>query len=412
MAVPPFPVGLADIDLAALSGQVAAIVRGVGHNWRASSPASSQLSRLVEIGDIALQNGEAQRAADIFITIARTILESYLEIWDSESEIAAVVDECVEGLSRCLAAQDAALRRQRLWDELWQIYRWDTLEHGGFGMSRCVLQVVREMATQDEREWFAYRTLGVVENLPSDESGARHDGGRLALELLDGRLDSEQRLTIMQKAGLTAERVRLLLELGRADDAELAAQDVDRVQLLQVADVLHGVGRGQAAVALVLGHSATVDPFDRDVQEWLAARGREVPPALHRLGSAMTRFTYRVGVGTFDELCAAAAEAGRMTQALTHAQAHVRVDRVADQPVRARLLARLGRFDEALTVLDGLPAGSWPKAAEVVAELAETSAPTVARELYEQLIERWVARGTKFGRVKAAGFAERQQSCC
>ncbi len=401
------PARLDGADLEALGRRVTSIVCGVGHDWRASGVASMALARLKALGDAALQRGDTHRAADIFVTIAHGVLPGYLGIRDNESEIACVVGECVEDVGRCLAACDVPARRLRLWEALFHIYRWDTLEHGGFGMGEPVVEVLRDVATPDESVWFADRTLAVVEALPTEDWWGREFGGRLVLELLDGRIDAEGRLDVMRRTGLTVEWVEELLKVGRCEEAVTVAQDADKKNVVRVADMLEKAGRHEAALKLVADHPSTVEPYNHAVQRWLEARGRPVPEAQIRLGHLMTRFERSVTIGAFRKLCATAVKAGRTEQALGHALLCVRTDRVADQPVRVRLLARLGRFEEALAVLDGLPDGNWSSAAEATAMLAEGAAPEVARGLYVRLVERWDARDTKAGRQKVARFTER-----
>ena len=66
-----------------------------------------------------------------------------------------------------------------------------------------------------------------------------------------------------------------------------------------------------------------------------------------------------------------------------------------------------GRFDEALALLEDLPASAWKSAAVALANAARGPAPAVAREIYAALVDKLLARNTKPGREEAAVYAER-----
>ena len=407
--LPLLPGGLGPGGAEILGDRAGQILAGMSDHWQASGLAAMELSQLVAVADDTFEQGELDDAVSGWLAITRAILTHYLDIRDEESEVAGIVEDCVDGLGRCLPHLEAPQQRRELLGELFDIYRWDTFEHGGFGMTEPALRVIRQQATAEERSWLASMVLDAVDSrAPDDWSGrqGRRHGGRLVIELLGQSLDDLGRLQVQARAGLWAEQVALLLKLGRRDEALQAAEQVDGWQLLQVAESLESAGLTDEAVALVWNHAAVVKPDAHRLRSWLDARGRPVSPAMERMGTAMGRMKYKIDIGTFETLCAMAEEVGRLAQALAHAETVVRLDRKGDQPVRVRLLARQHRFDEALALLEELPASAWKNAAAAIADAARRPAPAVARQLYATLVDKLVARNTKPGREEAALYAE------
>src|SRR5690606_9452665 len=114
----PLPGEVQRADRRHLAAQVTHILRTMGDDWRASTRAERQLWPLVEIGGQYLEQGAMADARTAFATIASTILEHYEQIRDEESEVAGIVDQCVEGLGRCLAATGDDATREALLREV------------------------------------------------------------------------------------------------------------------------------------------------------------------------------------------------------------------------------------------------------------------------------------------------------
>ena len=407
--LPLLPDGLG-LDGAELLGDRASqILAGMSDHWRASGQAAMELSQLLVVADGAFERGELKAAMAAWLAIAEAVLTYYLDIRDEESEVAHIVGDCVIGLGRCLARIEGPEHRKELLGGLFEIVRWDTIEHGGFGMTEPVLDVIGQQATAAERSWLAAKLLDAADSMALSDGVARErrrQAGRLAIELLGQTLDDVKRLQVQARAGLWSDQVALLLKLGRCDEALQAAERVDGWELVQAADSLEAAGLADEAVALVWNHAEAVKANAHRLHSWLEARGRPLSPAMEKMANAMRRIEYRIDIGTFETLCATAEEAGRLGQALGHAETVVRLDRKGHQPVRVRLLARQHRFDEALALLEELPASAWKNAAVAITDAARRPAPEVARRLYAALVDKLLARNTKPGREEAAVYAE------
>lgn len=92
---------LTTVDESTIRRQVIASFRQAGHDWRASLEVADELRELSQVADKFGEAGQWENARVIYTAIAEEAAAHYNEIND-ESEVFAVIDQCVSGLVRYL----------------------------------------------------------------------------------------------------------------------------------------------------------------------------------------------------------------------------------------------------------------------------------------------------------------------
>ncbi len=416
LAYLPLPGEVRRADGAGVLTHVTRILLTMGDDWRASSRAQYELFPIAAMADEYREQGLLEDARVVYRAIIDAILAVYERIWDEESEIGNVVGDCVEGLGKCLdATADPALRSQLLRDAF-EVYEWDTLGRGGYGMDGPPEKLLISHTRGSEKVLVADWIEAALAVSSGRSNYGRQHAGKLVLQLVGDQQDACAREAIFRKARIDGELLDLLLEQGRADEAValVAAPDADVVRL---ADRLVVAGLSAPVCLIVNRHPSVLDYRNDSTRDWLARHGVAEPKPLEELAWALHTFERSGNVGHWDALRARAEALGRLEQVLPHALVAVETERTGYQASRARILALAGRLDEAEAVLARLPEGSWKRAALAVASAAETARPSLARALYTRVADDLRRRGTKPAREELAlinarvAALERAETC-
>lgn len=401
----PLPGEVRRADAASVHAHVTRILLAMGDDWRASSRAQYELYPIVAMGDDYRKQGLLEDARVVYQAVIGAILALYERIRDEESEIGGVVGDCVEGLGACLDATTEPRMREELLRDVYQVYWWDTLGHGGYGMDGPAEKVLLARASREERRLVAgwLRDALVA---PSPSNYGRQQVGALVVRLVGDLQDPAEREATYRAARMDRELLDLLLEQGREDEA-LAMLNAPGADLLRLADRLVAAGLGDRAVAMVNSHPAVLDHRSDHARDWLTKHGVPDMKAVDELAWKLHSFERTGNVGHWDALRAAAECLGRLEQVLPHAVAAVQTERTGYQAAGARVFALAGRFDEAEAVLARLPEASWKRAALAVAAAAETARPTLARTLYGRIADDLRKRVTKPAREELAAILPR-----
>lgn len=403
----PLPGEVQRADGASVRAHVTRILLTMGDDWRASTRAQYDLDPIVAMGDDYRGQGLLEDAQTVYRAVIDGTLPIYERIRDEESEIGNIVGNCVEGLGECIAATNDPKLRERLLADVFHVYHWDTLGHGGYGMDGPAEMVLLGRTTDAEKDLVAawLRDALQPEKLAGRSHGRRH-AGALILRLAGERLDASAREATFAQAGMAKEQVDLLLAAGRHAEAIKVLHGAGG-ELLDVADRLVAAGLGAEATDVVDQHPDVMGLRADSLRDWLIKRGRATEAELEELVWALDRFVRSPLVGSWEVLRREADATGRWRQVLPHALAAVDDERTAPQPARARVLAFAGRFDEALAVLERLPEGSWKRAALDVAASAESARPEIARALYGRVADSLRDRRTKHAREEMAAITAR-----
>lgn len=405
----PLPGEVQRVDKGPVAAQVTHILRTMGDDWQASTRAQCMLWPVVEVGEQYLERGLLVDARTVFTTIATTILRHYEQIRDEESEVAGIVGQCVEGLGRCLAVTTDPVTREGLLGDVFAVYRWDVIDHGGYGMDDAPRTVLLAGTTPAERARVATWVRSAMPQATADRYGRwrRQRAGQLVLDLLEPDLDARDRERIYAEADLDRPRLDLLLEQGRHEEAVELLRATSADELTALADRLIAAGLGDAARSAVRDHRAVLEPANHRVRDWLERQQVALPPNLEALVEAIRWFQVRTNIGSYQDLRCEAEAAGRwpavlgMIAALDPHQKKL-------QPVRARVLADLGDATGALAELEGLTGSTWKSAAIDIASALEATHPPIAVDLLRRIVDVLLAHGTKAAHAQAAELRSRR----
>ena len=215
----PLPGEAKRADGEGVRAHVTRILLTMGDDWRASSRAQYELFPIVAMADDYRNQGLLDDARIVYRAIIDAILAVYERIRDEESEIGGVVGDCIEGLGNCLDATSDSDLRTRLLRDAFEVYAWDTVAHGGYGMDGPPEKLLISRTTAPEKALVAgwiQAALTVPSGRP--KYGAQY-AGKLMLQLVGDQQDATSRESTYRIAGMDVELVDLLLAQGRTDDA-------------------------------------------------------------------------------------------------------------------------------------------------------------------------------------------------
>lgn len=393
----PLPGEVLPLDTGPLTARTTTILRTMGDDWRASWRAQFEFVPLLEVADERLQAGATEDARRAYRAIADAILALYVRIRDEESEIAGVVCDCVTGLGRALDATVEPALRLAILRDVFDIYAWDRIANGSYGVSDPARPILAERATAQER-----RTLldWILAARPGGETRearrGRRSAGELALALLDEKADPGAVESVLQWSGLTGRYVPWLLAAGRHEDA-LRALATGTDDTLKCADLLVAAGLRDETLRVMTRHPEVLDERWASIPAWLERHGHDAT-ALAALVSQVDRFRHHPTIGEWDRARALAEGLGMWGEVAPRLLAVVDDERVSVRTVRARALVAVGRLDEAVAVLATVNPPAVASCAASIARDATSRRPDIARDLLGAAIARLEGRNTRVAR--------------
>jgi uncharacterized Zn finger protein len=362
-----------------------------------------RLQMLVDIGDDYARLEAWQDAATVYGAVAERVLANYEWYYDEGGELTWIVEQCVEGLEKCLAAEGDPHQRERILRMLFDIYVRE-IAAGGFETEGIdAPTVILDQATPEERR----RTAHWVREALAEEASSANDYHRRALgglliELEMDELNDEDFLRVCRETGRWHDLVDRLLVLGRVDEAVTVVGEMDDYALLRVAHLFERHGYTNVIEELVrerVSHNRT-----SRLVTWLAKQAQ----ARGDLGEALQLeeelFWKHPTLQGYQQLENLAQQAGRW-QVLRRAILH----RLAEEDQFALLVdihLEEGDVDQALQAL-GQMQGWRGRQAIRVAEAAEGSRPREAMRIYVEQAERLIAVRGRDNYAKAAMYLAR-----
>jgi hypothetical protein len=167
-----------------------------------------------------------------------------------------VVEECVEGLGRCLRGEqgDAAVRKQII-QTLYDVYDFDSgLENDEPVMSSRVPSMLVRWTTLEERLMVATwlrEAFDLDIDWHADEVSDSEDFDDLLLGLEADTIDDETFLRICRETESYDYLIDRLLKRGQLEEALVEAKKVDDFKILEIADILSENRYEDQAVQLI-----------------------------------------------------------------------------------------------------------------------------------------------------------------
>lgn len=381
-----------------------------GYDWYDSGVNSAELNGLVRMADNYVHAGDWRSGAVIYQIVAQEILEHYEEVADEEGDLGEVVNECAEGLGRCLSDATDPVQRETLLHAMFDIYRWD-VDFGGIGIGDSVPDIILEQATLEERERMA---VWVRAAMPAGSSWSdnyhRQVYGGFLLALEGDNLDDETFLRIAKETGRTSDLVNRLLELNRIDEALDHLRSTESSNVLTLADLFVAGGHGDLAEQLVrLRVQAGVDAnFTIQFNSWLKRQAHARGDLATALDLALGLFRQRPSLSDYNEVQELATPLGRWE----HLRAEILQQLEARQQhdLLTEIHLREGNIEDALRAVTQV--NNWLSYGEAplpirVARAAEATHPHDAMGIYVANAQKLISQRGRDNYATAARYLAR-----
>lgn len=247
------------------------------NTWGSEGRAAGPLSRIVDIGNDYAQQQNYADAATLYEIIVRGILDNYNSFrWHPyEGDLDDVVEECVEGLGKCLRGERryAAVRKQII-QTLYDVYDFDSsLENDEPVMSSRVPSMLVRWTTLEERLMIASwirEAFDLDIDWHADDVSDSEDFDDFLLGLEADTIDDETFLRICRETESYVYLIERLLKHGWLEEALAEAQHVDNYDILEIANILDEQGHEAAAEHLI--EERVNQSNDTHLLQWLRER--------------------------------------------------------------------------------------------------------------------------------------------
>src|SRR5438067_1110602 len=247
------------------------------NTWGSEGRAAGPLLRIVDIGDDYVKQQDYADAATLYDIIIRGILDNYDSFrWHPyEGDLDDVVEECVEGLGRCLRGEqdDAAVRKQII-QTLYAVYDFDSsLENDEPVMSSRVPTMLVRWTTLEERLMIATWVREAFDldiDWHADDVSESDDFNDFLLGLEADTIDDETFLRLCHETESYDYLIERLLKRGRLEEALAEAQHVGNYDIVVIADILDEQGHDAAAEHLI--EERVKKSNDTRLLQWLKER--------------------------------------------------------------------------------------------------------------------------------------------
>lgn len=343
-----------------------------------------QLAAIKEIGDAFARQREFSSAAVVYLAILCELLAQAQVLAEREPPVAAVVDQCVEALGRCLDdIREEGEARAVILRTLVSLYRFALGADGS--ARRDVAEIVLARTNAREKrlvsEW-------LEEMLPSADSRAtRRALGGLLLELDPDRLDFDGFARVCRASGRAFDLCWRLVSMGRMEQAVEEARQADTCDLLKLADLL--VHHGQAVLAETMVQERAEASGEGPLAQWLDRRRAEDRDRHAALELHEKIFRLQPRFETYARLRSLGRRLGKWDG--LHARLLMHLEQAGRHALLVRIHLDENDVDRALALVRSHDDDRMAGLALDAARAAERSHPAEALEIYLLQVERLIA---------------------
>jgi len=373
------------------------------NTWGSEGRAAGPLLRIVDIGNDYVQQQNYADAATLYDIIIRGILDNYDSFrWHPyEGDLDDVVEECVEGLGKCLRGEqgDAAVRKQII-QTLSDVYDLDSsLENDEPVMSSRVPSMLVRWTTLEERLMVATWVREAFDldiDWHADDVSDSEDFDDLLLGLEADTIDDETFMRICRETESYDYLIERLLNRGQLEEALVEAQHVDNYDILEIAAILGEQGHEATAEHLI--EERVKKSSDTQLLQWLKERyqaRRDIAGALDMAQRLFRAYPLAATIERYREIRQLAQQLDRWEAVRTEIMAYVQQSHITALQIEIALDE--GKVELALQLLQAErqtedrrtgPYGSGNFDAGIkVAKAAEDSHPQESIDIYQAYVE-------------------------
>lgn len=369
--------------------------------------AGDELKLIMRMGQQYMQAAEWANAVTVYESVAGELLDEYEDLHDEDGEVVEIINHCASQLGGCLAAIDTSYStlRWQILMTLFDIYHKD-VDIGGFDMGHEVPDIVLAQSTVQEKEMM---TKHIRLEVSEGGNWARQALGGFLLRLEADTLDDETYLRLSREMGNTDKLIVRLLDLGRLDEAVVAAREVNVSDLLPLADLFVSHHHPTLAEQLVLERVS--ESNNGNLLYWLKTHAQEQGDFTKSLKFAKHLFWLRPSLEGYQELYQISTplkqwDSLRSTLITRLTQAN-----------QFRLLTQIylaeNEIEQALTTLPKIESNLWMSDLSIdVAQAAEESHPREAMRLYLDKTNKLIERRGRQNYAEAATYLKRVRDLC
>lgn len=164
--------------------QADAVFRKNRTGWQSEIVVASELSSIKEAGDSFNKKGRFVQAAAVYEGVSASIMK-HLYMFPEEEDISPVINECVNGLGKCMEHEGNDNSRLRILKVIFTVFRKDIDDFGGIGISDEIPEIIEKYTTNKEKkivvEW--------IHEAISDIKGNHRDWSRREYNALLDKLE-------------------------------------------------------------------------------------------------------------------------------------------------------------------------------------------------------------------------------
>jgi hypothetical protein len=166
-----------------------------------------------------MEAGNPSAAGTIYhLILSETVhrYEYWWRDWDEDGDISCVLQDCAQGLDRCLERGVADAKTRRRWPKALLEAELKDIELGGIDLAWPAGEVVLRRTTDEEWEW-------LEERVRREMQGARDWKRERLVRFLAARLEmrgqEDAAAALLLEQGTPEQRAFLLVKLGRVEEA-------------------------------------------------------------------------------------------------------------------------------------------------------------------------------------------------
>ena len=366
-----------------------------------------ELAQVRRTADRYLADGRPLAAGDLYaLILTETVgnMEDWWLEWDQDGDVSIVLQECADGLDRCLEAGAASESTRRSWLGALLEAELEDIRLGGVDLATPAGSIVLERATDEEWIWIEARLRQELQRASEWTRGTLVRWMVARREAVGREAEAD---AFLLEHGTPQQRAFRLVQLDRVEEAVRIAEEhfTDWPGLVtRFADALVEAGHGDAAAAYVTGQMSE-DYRASSYRPWLARHFQEHGDRQAALDLWRRDFAARPSLQTYRTLRDLATELGvwkELRPTLLDS-----LDPIRHTGLLVDIALEEGDVDRALEIARRphtfLNWERWDR----LAQAAETSRPRDALDIYRRRAEQAIARRGRENYRAAAGDLRR-----
>jgi uncharacterized Zn finger protein len=327
-----------------------------------------------------------------------------LQMMDEDGDIAMMVDEFAQGLSRCLKEGQPDGNTRHAWLEALLAAELTDIELGGIDLAPSARDAVLEHASDEDWAWIEKEVRAQIHKSRDWE---REVLVNFLSEWRGHQRQDKEAAALIRELGTPEQRALLLLDEGKMDEAVPLMRQVITGKpglVTQFADALVEVGAAEAAVALVAEH-AQGERTSVWCTEWLAQYYGKHGSPREAVEWQQRVFLQQPSVEAFKALRQASRKIGAWER--VRAEALKALESKKQIGALIEITLHEGNVRRALELLPRLSRWELPNYQAEVAQAAEQSHHREAVALYKELAERAIGGRQRTAYQEAVRYLKR-----